>query len=279
MAVLTLYNPYTEQAMKSLLDHPPHALLLYGDEGAGKFHLAKHIASEAIGHTGAGASSANTHTIQPENQSISIDQVRRIKELVKLKVPGNQQIRRIIIIQDAHMMREEAQNALLKTLEEPPADTMLILTALSKASLADTVTSRLTSIPVRPVTLQAAREAFVDVSDQEITRSYHLSGGNIGLFTALISGVDHPLLAHMDTAKKILSSSIYMRLCMIDSLKNDSLEVGRILYCMKRILDFMLRQEISEKNVQRLKQVVSAESDLYRNIQPRLILTDLFLNV
>jgi hypothetical protein len=156
---------------------------------------------------------------------------------------------------------------------------MFILTALTQTSLAYTVTSRLRAISVRPVTLLAALDTFTEHSEAEVTRSYHLSGGNIGLMKAVIAGDDHPLTAYMDNAKNILSNSVYARLCMVDTLRKNNSDLLNLLYCMKRILAFMVRQETSKKNVQRLKRVVKAESDLRSNVQSRLVLTDLFINL
>ncbi|MEI9914152.1 MAG: hypothetical protein WDN66_04200 [Candidatus Saccharibacteria bacterium] len=58
-------------------------------------------------------------------KSISIDEVRAINDFLMLKVPVKRTINRIVIIEKAERLTLEAQNALLKNLEEPPLGTVL----------------------------------------------------------------------------------------------------------------------------------------------------------
>lgn len=273
----SVLNPHTQREVDSLLRHTPHAVLLHGDKGAGKKFLASEVARHLLGEDS--ADSHHIHLIQPEGQTISIAQIRYIKELTKLRVPGRRAIRRVVIIQDAHLLREEAQNALLKTLEEPPEDTVFLLTAHDKGALADTVLSRVTSVAVRPVSANSAKELFSDHDANQVNRAYHMSNGNIGLMSALMQDADHPLLQHIETAKKIIGSSRYQKLCSVESLRNDKEALSDILYCMKRILHYKLLFNPSLTLATRLKHVALAEEDIRRNVQPRLVLTDLFLKM
>lgn len=272
-----LINPQTKAAITHLIANPPHAILLYGDEGAGKRYLA-HLLAQQIMEPNT-AANVHIHTIEPDGHSITIEQIRYIRDIVKLKVPGTARVRRVIIIPDAHYMREEAQNALLKTLEEPPEDTVFIVTAHSKEGLLQTVVSRTTPVPVRPISLKQASEAFSDMASGDITRAYHISNGNPGLMTALLQGDEHPLIEHMNLAKRILASSVYERLCLVEELKDDKPALRHTLYCMKRILHFKLRQSANAKTIKYAKLLLQAEVDSSKNVQPRLILTDLFIKL
>lgn len=79
--------------------------------------------------------------ISPTKQSISIDEVRKLKKHIFQKpVHLNS---KIIIFKEAHKLTTEAQNALLKILEEPPANVIIILEAHNKENLLLTVRSRL----------------------------------------------------------------------------------------------------------------------------------------
>lgn len=270
-------NPHTQRAIDSLLQHTPQAVLLHGDKGSGKKYLASDIARRLLGEES--ADSHHIHLIQPEGQTITIAQIRYIKELTKLKVPGERPVRRVIVIQDAHLLREEAQNALLKTLEEPPADTVFLLTAHDKGALADTILSRVTAVAVRPVSADSAKELFPDSDTGQVNRAYHMSNGNIGLMSALIHNDDHPLLGHIETAKQIIGSTRYQRLCSVESLRKDKEALVEILYCMKRVLHYKMLHEPSLAHTSRLKHVTMAEDDVRKNVQPRLVLTDLFLKM
>lgn len=78
--------------------------------------------------------------IDPE-KSIKIDQIRQIQTFLSKKSwrSGKQ---KTIIMKNAHLMTPQAQNAFLKTLEEPPANSEIILTTNNKTALIDTIISR-----------------------------------------------------------------------------------------------------------------------------------------
>lgn len=73
-------------------------------------------------------------------EKLGIEQARKIKEHFSLKPYSLKG--RVVIIEDASVMTHEAQNALLKTLEEPPKEAILILCASSDANLLPTILSR-----------------------------------------------------------------------------------------------------------------------------------------
>lgn len=73
-------------------------------------------------------------------QSIGIDSIKQIHKKIFLK-PINSETK-AVILEDAHLLTTEAQNALLKVLEEPPDHTIILLSADSKESLLPTILSR-----------------------------------------------------------------------------------------------------------------------------------------
>lgn len=98
-------------------------------------------------------------TILPDGQFIKIDQVREVGDRLAL-IPF-EAIKRVIVFSAAERMNPPAANALLKTLEEPPSNTLLILCAERAAALPETIVSR--CIPVRFGLLgQADTRALLD---------------------------------------------------------------------------------------------------------------------
>ena len=61
---------------------------------------------------------------------------------------------RVVLLEDIHTMRREAANSLLKTLEEPPENNLLILTVESSKSILSTISSRCQCIPFFPLSLE-----------------------------------------------------------------------------------------------------------------------------
>lgn len=140
-----------------LADAPPHALLIVGPRGAGAGTLARDAVATLMcgspvdgGPCGACRScrliASGSHSdlvvISPSGASdeIKIDSIRALAAgLALFSVEGG---RRIALIERADKMNEAAQNALLKTLEEPPSRTHVILAAAEDSRLMPTIRSR-----------------------------------------------------------------------------------------------------------------------------------------
>ncbi|MCA9360842.1 DNA polymerase III subunit gamma/tau [Candidatus Nomurabacteria bacterium] len=111
----------------------PHAMLFSGTRGTGKTTLAR-IFAKAIG-----TSDLDMYEIDAASNR-GIDDVRELKEAVHT-LPY-ESTHKVYIIDEVHMLTKEAFNALLKTLEEPPAHVVFILATTEEEKLLDTILSR-----------------------------------------------------------------------------------------------------------------------------------------
>jgi DNA polymerase III delta prime subunit len=109
--------------------------------------------------------------------SLSVNQVRNISYWAHTSTTVR---RRVIILENAHLMQDSARNALLKILEEPPADVYFILTTSRRGAIIPTILSRLRTyhFPIR--SLEADREVLEQVfresdSDYTTLRDYFLA--------------------------------------------------------------------------------------------------------
>lgn len=123
-----------------------NAYLISGPAGSGKAQLASRLVSLVNNIPLAGSLDAmvsdNVRLLRPESKSrrILVDQVRELESMLYQKVAaGNTKIG---IITDADRLQEAAQNAFLKTLEEPPEGCLLLLITAFPEQLLDTVHSR-----------------------------------------------------------------------------------------------------------------------------------------
>ena len=180
-------------------------------------------------------------------------------------------------------MTTEAQNALLKTLEEPPARTVLLLTARSEQSLLPTVRSRLQAIHLRQPAKTAVLEHFkTQASDEELNRLYALSGGLPGLLYALLSDAEHHLRAAAEKAREVLQKTPYERLLLVDATSKDKQLAADVLAILQQMAHLSLRsaQGAAVRRWQHILEAsYEAEVALRNNGQPKLVLTDLFLNL
>ena len=88
--------------------------------------------------------------VEPEGQFIKIDQIREVSNRLSLNPLLAQ--RRMVVFKSAEQMNPQAANAFLKTLEEPPADTTLVLCATGRSALPETIVSRCVPVRFLPLT-------------------------------------------------------------------------------------------------------------------------------
>ena len=138
----------------------PHAVLLAGPPGTGKRAAASWIASTFLGveagalpsHPAVPAEHADLHWIAPEEDkaTVSIEQIRAlVHEMGLTSYEGNG---KVAVIEPANAMTVNAANSLLKTLEEPPGDALLVLIADRVGRLPATIFSRCQRIDFAPPT-------------------------------------------------------------------------------------------------------------------------------
>lgn len=229
----------TEAAIDNFVLRPSHTLLITGPHGIGKGSLAKLVA-EKILHEPIETYAFVTRVV-PDDGTISIEAIRELRHVLRLKLPSHAVgIRRFVIIENAETMTPEAQNALLKLLEEPPADTLLLLTATDRQDLLATIISRLQHVAVLPPAKAQLLEHFA-ATNSELEQMYWLSGGLPGLLTSLVADSSgHELVAAAKTAREILAATPLTRLTMIDTLAKTPEAITQILTIVQQMAHIAL---------------------------------------
>ena len=167
---------YLDQWLELILSNKvPHAILLYGAKGLAKRELAQSMAHYAICENLSEKGVCNTckgchlfnsgnhtdvKTITAEKQVIKVEQIRNLTKDVVLSSTRNQH--RIIIIENAEKMNKASANALLKTLEEPPTNVVIILTTSEIGYLLPTIKSRCFKVGIKTVDVQQLKKYLLD---------------------------------------------------------------------------------------------------------------------
>jgi len=136
----------------------PHALLFAGSRGTGKTTLAR-IFAAAIGTT-----AVDLYEMDAASNR-GIDDIRELREAVHT-LPFESKYK-VYIIDEVHMLTKEAFNALLKTLEEPPAHVIFILATTEEEKILDTILSRCQVFRFRAPSRAVLAIAVTDVAEKE----------------------------------------------------------------------------------------------------------------
>jgi DNA polymerase III subunit delta' len=160
-----------------------HAFLLHGPPGVGKRTAAFALAAALLGDERRveQRSHPDLYLLQPLGEMIRIDDIRALRH--DLHMRPFEAGRRVYLVLDADRMNEDAADALLKDLEEPPPYAVIVLVAAELGPLPPTILSRCQLVQFRRLSEGAVREWIAaqapDRSADEVRVLARASGGRL----------------------------------------------------------------------------------------------------
>ena len=298
-----------------------HAYLISGPSGSGKRALASDLANLVNGTQANEPSSLHSGGIflaEPESKSrkIVIEQIRDLEHTLQMRATEGR--RKVAIISEADRLQPQAANAFLKTLEEPPKDSLLLLLSALPEALPDTILSRCIAIPLSANSdrVSAAEEtelvellnASITAEGSAVQRAYRLARGMQVLLAAIRENIqaeneaalkqeearyknttDGSWLDERADHYKALGESLYLqrRARLIETLFAWWSDVLRAKTAVERAelpaarkQTTALAQKLSTTEIlRRVRRVEQLREILGRNIQEALAIEIAFLNI
>jgi DNA polymerase III subunit delta' len=211
------HQPRAKLALSAALEAgPSHAYLFRGPRGSGKRTAARAFAAEILAGAAEDAEDVRRRALldpsphpdlvwlAPQGAQHMVEEVRErvIRAAAYRPFEGG---RRVFVIEAAEALRDESQNALLKTLEEPPAYVHLILLTAEPAALLETIASRCQPVEFSPLPVEAVEAALSGDNPDEVAAAARLAAGDLERARLLLSAQGRAL---RERAPELVASSV-----------------------------------------------------------------------
>ena len=298
-----------------------HAYLITGGAGSGKRTLATKLAhlvnGAPVDHIFAG-SAPDVHLISPESKSrrIVIEQIRSLEHALQMRASDGR--RKVGVIFEADRMVPQAANAFLKTLEEPPNNSLLILLSSIPEILPETILSRCIEISLASPTdnaLSTEEEELLELLDSlapvsagGVYEAYRLAQGVQRLLAQVRQTIqdenaaaakreearyrnttDGTWLENREDHYKALTESAYLQrrsqlietlfLWWGDILRASTGIATRQLAAARASTEAIARRLTTPEILRRIRRLEELRDHLGRNIQEALAIEVAFLNI
>ena len=285
------YNKRAQETLAAFVNGGrfPHALLLEGPEGSGRRTFAREIAAALFcrgEHKPCGSCNQCRKVLEQNHpdveyyggdgsrRSFHIDTIRQLRQNAWL-LPGEAPCR-VCVLCGAENMTDQAQNALLKILEEPPEHTVFILTAENRAMLLSTILSRVQTIRLEPLTpaeiLPVLRERCPDQPEKKLEWAAE-TADTIGQALALLA--DESLQKHAQLAQRMLellcNGSEYDLLTAVEPVSRKREDLLEVCTQLRQLLTAELTRAASggesRFSTRRITRMLEALDDLLPRVQ------------
>lgn len=285
------YNKRAQETLAAFVNGGrfPHALLLEGPEGSGRRAFAREIAAALFcrgEHKPCGSCNQCRKVLEQNHpdveyyggdgsrRSFHIDTIRQLRQNAWL-LPGEAPCR-VCVLCGAENMTDQAQNALLKILEEPPEHTVFILTAENRAMLLPTILSRVQTIRLEPLTpaeiLPVLRERCPDQPGEKLEWAAE-TADTIGQALALLA--DESLQKHAQLAQRMLellcNGSEYDLLTAVEPVSRKREDLLEVCTQLRQLLTAELTRAASggesRFSTRRITRMLEALDDLLPRVQ------------
>lgn len=149
-----------------------HSYIFSGIKGVGKYTFAKDFAKCILEDS----MMQDYYELGPDGKSIKVSQIRELQNVINIKPTFSK--KSVYIIDNADLMTIEAQNSLLKTLEEPPEYAVIILIVHNERSILSTVKSRC-------VNIKFSKLSDKDIKKYLLKKDLNFEDKNINVFKVL----------------------------------------------------------------------------------------------
>lgn len=245
-----------------------HAYLFFGKDGIGKKMMAIDFAKKIMSINDSEFNEADFKMVVPDGDVIKVEQIRNLIDDIYLKPTHSK--KKVIIINDADKMNDNAQNALLKVLEEPPTYAVIILVTSNKEKIIKTILSRVMEIPFNALTNEELKQIVKEDIDLDYAR------GSVSKAMSILEGdyfkIANEIMPLIDKRDFLLINR------KINEVKKSDIDIVKVLEMLKIMYYKELKENtyLSVKNIELIEQTIK---DINRNANTDLALDKFIIEI
>ena len=273
-----------------------HSYLFAGPDGIGKKLFAKEFAKACLCLSEEkpcskcsscvkfdGENNPDYKEIGPDGNSIKIAQIRELQERIYEKPIDSS--KKVIVIDDSDKMTEEAQNGLLKTLEEPPEYAIIILIATNENKLLNTVKSRCLKISFSAIADSEVKKYILqnNIIESPSENILKVCGGSLGKVKHVAENLEIYNQIE-DVTNKLIAGNIKNMVDMFNKFqvlydnKDNVLEL--LDYMIVIIYSFIVqKQNFSQKWLNIVQIIEKSKIKLNSNTNTDMCIDELLMNI
>ena len=263
-------NEQTKQRLDVLVQDLPQSLVFTGPDGVGLSAAAAYVADK-MKSAPIFVLPEKDEKVDVEKGVITVDVIRRLYAQTKTIETNT----RLIVIDYAERMGIQAQNAFLKLLEEPGANTHFILLTHRASSLLPTIQSRVQSVAIKPITAEQSETLLTELKVTDPTQRAQLLFIASGL-PAQLSLLARDEKAFQERAQLIreartfLQGTLYDRLKIAVSFKDDRQKALTLLMDAMKLIQGSLKTGQDPQQVKKIAALLKAHERIEANGNVRL---------
>jgi len=275
-----IVNPKTKLLLDAFAGRPSSSIIVAGSSDTGVEQIINDLVEKLLDKP----SRHDIVQVKPEDgKVIVIEQVRDFKKSLTSLVKSKSDIARVAIVWSADTTTKEGQNALLKLIEEPAKQTLLILQVSDRKLLLPTILSRCQTIPVLPITKAQAVEyaKSLGLTEETAQKALLFSSGESKLFSEYLENNSESSGGSILEAKQFISEPVFSRVQKSKQYEKSE-QIHNLLNDIEKLSTGGLHNSIHGKHLRWvgiLKEVKSCRLLLNKNVSPKLIFIRLCISI
>lgn len=274
-----LISGKTKKEIDLYITKPSPVLLLTGPEGTGKQIVTDSIIDNIFQISTPGEKALSLIDMNRNDSPVTIEEIRDLKNKLKYVESGTN-VTRVIVIRNIDKINDQAQNSLLKLLEDTPKNTLFIINASLLNKVINTIQSRSMIIRIVNPTINEYQNFY---NTDKLASYFIMSDGRSRFIDELVKDSSGDFLETVNIAKKYVSSDSFGKLIISDEITKKH-DINLFIFGLIQIYRSLIKNTSDKARIEKFNDNLKSLADsqeflLVSNPNIKLLMTRLAINL